>query len=444
MTTDDMRLVVILSLTRLPYVSGCTLGVELDKGALMELVQRDGHGVGQSPQYVSYFPVSVGGVLHSPDRRFAILQSSLSSAMAPATVLASASASISFYQGVSLACSPNKLISSFLYLKFISGPVLVYPELIFEFVTSLQPLSFIMDNPFATTGNKEHVHLLTNFKRQDLRSNILTNYGLDFLQLVIITTVCLLISIANVITKRIQDSSLNKVEIRSGCLERAPAAATNISSSRVITNQDSTNTKSNAQLVIKDSRLNAKSIGTEKESGVNGNRRSILTRCLSFSSRNFGFRFAIYNIYVNSIEFLTYCFLNFFTVNISTFFSLSGFLISTLLLLVVISLIYLISRLLYRMMQIKQSPLPIQSSTAATKLSLESLYKEKYGSFGRDKLRYSLDRLLLVLYDGYKPKIVGCLAVRARGGPVQIDCYSAVSSAVRVVQRSFDLNPAHY
>jgi len=267
------------------------------------------------------FPMKLGVISYSNKEAYQMLKSSLEGTKSSSNAVAGVSMPVVFSQGASVASNPNKVISSFLYLRYLNGPYLLYPNLFFDFIAGMNFMSLFFDNPFATQTYCAECSTPERFMAQNIRTNILYNYGSDMIQFVVYLTLSSLIFGLYfwLIKKHRSLKASSEQQIKSVNNSIDSPAEFNFRKAAKKTSTFPKEMRSD-ELVM----TNASGKLTTRSQSIVTER--VVTR-MGYVNTHYGYRFIIVELASTSIEYMCYCILNLWTIN-SALWTLLGGLVS--------------------------------------------------------------------------------------------------------------------
>ena len=143
-------------------------------------------------KYYSNFPITIDNIIllsdsGSVDGFIRVLAYIIASLRFFATILA-----IGIDPGA--AVTLDKVLSDMLYLRFIGGDPLSFPELIYRDVFAIGLLPGKIGNPFASYARDDTCSTIGVFAATNVQCNILSNYGSDLVVIAVTLTINIVIS----------------------------------------------------------------------------------------------------------------------------------------------------------------------------------------------------------------------------------------------------------
>jgi hypothetical protein len=335
--------------------------------------------------YAGCFPIVVKNIVNSNNGVFEALKTVLKSTQKTSSGISGLSLPVLITQGASIASTPNKVISSFLYFRFLNGPTIIYLELLFEYLSGMDFFSLFMSNPFASSGTSGR-STPEKYNIHSVKSNILFNYGLDALYIFTIFVLCSTISLS----------------FRLGFFKAHRKVSFKVHSAQPVKLKSLKSDLDRSEAI---SSLSPRStVSSTKKISFSAKKSSFGT----IICKKYGIRYVIYEYATTSLEFLNYCILNIWTMTAAGW-SLIGFFLS-IIMFSTLTLIFYFAFAFYKQLKAKmpdnnsspiQLPKPVVHSLFNLK-SLEQHKKELEQVVDFDSLKYSV---VGILYEGYDAEL---------------------------------------
>jgi len=311
---EGARVVIVLSLS--------SYG-DITDGKLIITEQEDADSPpGDSTSPSPPFPITLSRISHSSNAVYLAAVATMNDIRTPSIITGNMYMPILMPIKSALALNINKVISSFLYLRYIDCPHLIYMDAFFELLGQFSILSLVMDNPVEKQTYCRDCKTPEQFVSQETRTNILYNCTREIFELLIIVLISTSIFIAfYLLIKRKQQEATRTVK------------GFSIHSSDEL-NMKSKDTCHSPIFVPRKLRREIRVESSDKFDEpakpylqAEPSNSSFCSVLLSKTNEKFGLKYIIGEMTSKSMEWMCYCLLNIFTVN-GEGWTIAGFLVS--------------------------------------------------------------------------------------------------------------------